>query len=179
MAGVSFPVSFAYIQLLNDLDAEKFSERIKKLEDPISFLHDDIPAISEAFYAEIRRTNYDNLKFEDVFYEKFSRPIAVLKSKGFIVCAHALGRRHPLSIRVSDATYIMYLCELFEDSEKMEKLVKIVDDCKIGEWLDGKIIAKNLELPIPVAAAVFDIFEEKGYGIGSDQIDVLKYCRNA
>ncbi|MDI6786029.1 MAG: hypothetical protein QMD92_04895 [bacterium] len=57
----------------------------------------------------------------------------------------------------------------------MEELVKIVDSCESGKWLDGEKIKADVKLPLPVIKAVFDIYESKGYGLCSKAIGVAKY----
>ncbi len=92
IAGASFPGASSLVQLQGELDAKEFSDRIRRLEDPISFLHDDVPELSKHLYEELKRANYIKLVFEDEFYENFSRPIATLAAMRLIRCDHALGR---------------------------------------------------------------------------------------
>jgi len=73
----------------------------------------------------------------------------------------------------------MYLCALEEESMKMETLLEIVDNCKRGEWLDGKRIQEEIDLPLPVIRAVFDIYESKGYGLCSKEIRACQYLGKA
>lgn len=73
----------------------------------------------------------------------------------------------------------MYMCALAEDKQKMEALMKTVDDCPKGKWLDGKQIQKSLGLPLPVIQAVFDIYESKGYGQCSKEKGSSKYLAKA
>ncbi len=80
---------------------------------------------------------------------------------------------------MTDPSYIMYLCVLEEDDEKMESLKKVMDDCKIGEWLDGNDIKASIDLPLPVIKAVFDIYESKGYGLCSKETRSTKYMGKA
>jgi len=61
----------------------------------------------------------------------------------------------------------------------MELLVQYLEQCKIGEWLEGKNIAHELELPNPVVAACFKIYAEKGYGQCSRESGAISYCGRA
>ncbi len=73
---------------------------------------------------------------------------------------------------------MMYLCHLhlYENSERMESFSRILDECKIGQQLNGKEIANELELPVPVVAACFEVYEAKGYGLCSETIGAVNYC---
>jgi hypothetical protein len=92
---------------------------------------------------------------------------------------HVLGRQLPIGILVVDFSYIMYLCALVEDSDKMEQLVTKVDKCKVGEWIDGNQLFQELQLPLPVVRASFGIYEAKGFGLCSREIGRVSYCGNA
>ena len=61
----------------------------------------------------------------------------------------------------------------------LEALVKRLDDCKIGQWLDGRKLAEEIKLPLPVVAASFQIYESKGYGICSAEVGAVRYCGTA
>jgi len=89
------------------------------------------------------------------------------------------GKSYAAGIRVSDPSYIMYLCALAEDSQKMASLIQEVDECPNGKWLNGKIIQKSLGLPLPVVQAVFDIYETKGYGLCSKEVGASQYMGKA
>jgi hypothetical protein len=89
---------------------------------------------------------------------------------------HTFGGSFFAGLRITDPTFIVYMCSLLEDSSRMEGLVDDVDSCEKGTWLDGKHLQEKHGLPIPVIAAVFKIFESKGYGLISGEIGVTKYC---
>lgn len=48
-----------------------------------------------------------------------------------------------------------------------------------GKWLDGKNIRADIELPLPVIKAVFDIYESKGYGLCSKTMGAVRYLGKA
>ncbi len=179
VAGASFPVASSLVQLQSEIDSKALLDRVDKLEDPISYLHDDLPELSRHIYKRLKTNNSSKLDFDDEFYKKYSRALAVLESQGYVKGGHALGKNYAAGIRLIDPSYIMYLCALEEDSEKMESLVKIVDKCNIGEWLNGDDIQLSLSLPIPTIKAVFDIYESKGYGLCSKEIGSCKYVGKA
>jgi hypothetical protein len=179
IAGVSFPGAASLVQLQAEVDMKALSDRVSRLEDPISNLHDDIPLMSRKIYEQIRLEDKATLEFEDAFYESYSRPLAALESQGCIEGHHTIGHRYTAGITLIDPSYIMYMCALAEDGEKMESLIRIVDKCEIGKWLDGKEIRKSVDLPLPVIKAVFEIFESKGIGFCSDELGACQYMGTA
>ena len=175
IAGSSFPVASSLVQLQAELDSKKLLERITKLEDPISYIHELVPEVSKKIYSAIQSENSSMVEFNESFYSDYSRPLSALEAKGFIKGRHALGKRYAAGIRVIDPSYIMYMCALVEDSYSMESLIQEVDECPKGKWLNGKTIQEKLSLPLPVVQAVFDIYEEKGYGLCSKEIGASQY----
>lgn len=179
IAGASFPGASSLVQLQAEIHSRALLERVSKLEDPISFLHALLPELSKLLYHEIRTTNSNKLQFDKYFYEKYSRPLAALESHGFIRGSHAAGKNYAAGLRVTDPSFIMYMCALAEDKQKMETLMKTVDDCPKGKWLNGKQIQESLNLPLPVIQSVFDIYEAKGYGLCSKENGSSNYMAKA
>jgi hypothetical protein len=179
IAGVNFPVAASLVQLQAEIDSDKMIKRIEKLEDPISYLHEDVPAVSKEIYQNLSLNDSINLKFDDEFYTKYSRPLAALEKKFYISMKRFLGSRIPREINLIDPSYIMYMCSLSEDPNKMNKIVQIVDTCKVGEWLDGENLKNEIGLPKCVIRAIFEIYEAQGYGILSKTIGICQYMGNA
>ena len=177
IAGASFPLASSLVQFLAEVDSKALIERVERLEDPVSCIHDDVPELSRLIYRKLKVETLTKLDFDDEFYKKYSRALATLESHGFIKGVHALGKKYAAGIRLVDPSYIMYLCALEEDSEKMESLMKVVDGCKVGQWLDGNRI--QIELPLPVIQAVFDIYESQGFGLCSREIGSCNYMGKA
>lgn len=140
IASASFPVASSFVQLQAEIDSKALMERVAKLEDPVSHLHDDIPELSKQIYHKLKSENSVKLNFEEGFYKKYSRPLAILESHAYITGRHNLGEKYAAGIRLVDPSYIMYLCMIEEDSEKMESLIEVVDSCEVGECLDGNSI---------------------------------------
>ena len=179
IAGASFPGASSLVQLQAEIDSKALLERVSRFEDPISFLHELVPEVSKLIYDGIKATNSNKLEFDDSFYEKYSRPLATLESQGFIKGSHAVVKSFAAGLRVTDPSFVMYMCALAENKQKMESLMKIVDDCPKGKWLNGKQIQESLGLPLPVIQAVFDIYEAKGYGLCSKEVGSSKYIAKA
>jgi len=179
IAGASFAGASSLVQFQAEIDSKALLQRVSKLEDPISNLHELVPEVSKHIYDEIRSTDSNRVEFDESFYEKYSRPLVALESQGFIKGSHDLIKSFVAGLRVTDPSFIMYLCALAEDKYKMEALIKSVDDCPKGEWLNGKTIQESLGLPLPVVQAVFNIYEEKGYGLCSKEIGASQYMGKA
>lgn len=167
------------IQLQSEIDSKALLRRVDKLEDPVSFLHDDVPKLSKSIYQELRSEESINLSFSDEFYTQYIRALAALESQGFIEGLHTIGKKYAAGIHLNDPSYIMYLCAVAENKERMEKLIKIVDACEVGKWLDGTKIKSEVDLPLPVIKAVFDIYESKGFGFCSKEIGTTLYMGKA
>jgi hypothetical protein len=179
IAGTQFPVASALVQLQAELDSKALAQRIEKLEDPISHLHEDVPAVSRLLYGALKAQNSAMLSFEREFYSRYQRPLAMLESQRYIRGEHGIGHPYIGGIVLCDPTFIMYLCALAEAKEKMSSLVSTVDSCKPGQRLDGKKIALDLDLPEPVVKAVLSIYESKGLGLLSKEIGAIHYIGRA
>jgi hypothetical protein len=179
IAGASFPVASSFVQLQSEIDSNAMKERINKLSDPISYLHDDVQELSKLIYSELKISDSRNLHFDETIYKKYSRALAVLESNKYIKGYHTNDKSYAADIYLPDPTYIMYLCALAEDSETMEKLVSVVDSCEIGKWLNGKEIKTEIGLPLEVIKAVFEIYESRGYGLCSKTVGAARYMGKA
>lgn len=179
IAGASFPGAASLVQFQSEIDAHNLGERVARLEDPISFIHEDVPELAKTIYARLKDSPSSTLAFDAAFYYTYRRPLAALEASGFVKGNHALGARYAAGVTLTDPTFIMYMCALAEDPKKMEALIKIVDECEVHTWLDGDKIGPSLGLPIPVVKAVFTIFANKGYGILSREIGRCQYCGRA
>lgn len=175
IAGASFPGSSSLVQYYSELESINTDERISKFEDPISYIHKDIGQLSEMIYIQVKAQDSWSLKFDDNFYRKFKRCLAVLNKANLIGMTRGLGHSVPDGINLSDSTFLLYLCDKYEQKHKMDELFHIVDRCESGIWLDGEMLRDSLELPLVVISAVFDVFESKGYGIKSKTIGRYQY----
>lgn len=173
IAGVSFPVSSALVQLHAEIDSMKLKKRLAKLEDPISHLHTDIPELSKLFYKKLKEENSTVLEFNDKIYSEFSKALALLDSRKFIKAHHTIGNRFQGDISLNDPTFILYLCLKHEDNHKMQLLYNYMEECEIGDSLNGNKI--DTDLPIPVIKAVFKVYESNGYGICSKEVGSCYY----
>lgn len=179
IAGATFPATAALVQLQSEIDSKAMAARIRRLEDPISFLHQDVPETSKRIYAELKVQDCDNLEFDETFYRTLGRPLAALESQGYLKCRRALNRKFPCGIYLADPSYIMYLCALCESDACMADLIERVDGCPVGQWLDGDELKRETGLPLQVVSACFSIYESKGYGLCSKTLAVVRYMGKA
>lgn len=179
IAGASCPGAASLLQLQAELDGAEIKKKIDKLSDPISFLHEDVQAAAKEIYKQLKSSDSLTLHFESAFYTKYSRPLAALDAKGFIKSQHAIGSPFYGGIYLCDPSFIMYLCALAEIENKMQRLIEHVDACPVGNPIDGKTLKPELDLPLQVIKAVFEIYALKGYGLVSQEIGSAYYVGKA
>ena len=175
VAGVAFPVSSMLVQLQAEIDANELNNRLNRLEDPISGLHEEVHQVSEVLYEKIKEIDNLKINLEDDEYKRYSRVLAVLESRSLIKGSHAVGKQFAEGLRIADPTYILYMCALFENKNEMEKLHNTVESCDIGKELNGKSLKDEINLPLVVLESVFKIYESKGYGTCSNEIGAVIY----
>jgi len=182
IAGVSSPLTAWLVQLQAEIDragAKALAERVRKLEDPISGLHPDVPQLVKAIYSAMTDEDEAHIWFDADFYNQFSKSLAVLEARGLIKGEHTIGHRYYDGLRVIDPSFIMYMCALCESDEQMKALIDRVESCERGRWLHGEDIKVELGLPMPVIRACFEIYESNGYGLCSQEIGPPKYAGRA
>lgn len=179
VAGVNFPGAASFVQLQAELDSSAMTRRLEKLEDPISYLHDDAANLAREIYESLKASDSVYLDFSEEFYTGYSRPLAAFESAGLISINNVLGSRIPRGINLKDPSFIMYMCNLAEEPRKMREIAEIVDRCEVGLWLDGEQLKESIGLPKYVIRALFQIYESKGYGIMSKTNGSCKYMGNA
>jgi hypothetical protein len=173
--GSSFFLTAPLVQLQSDLDSRKTQRILARLDDPISTLHADVRAVSKLIYDLVREYNAKSLDASAEFYERYARVLAILESQGLIQATHGLSQRYAGGFWISNPQYILYMAALFEDPDKMDFLVKYVDQAQRRTWLKGADIAQELGLPVPVVKAVFDVYESKGLGVCSKEVGTANY----
>jgi hypothetical protein len=175
VAGVNFPGAASLVQILGEIDSAAMAAKLEKLCDPISFLHENVPEAARIIYENLKTNDSFQLNFPKEFYIKFSKPLAVLTSSGLISKDLSLGAEIPHAILLIDASFIMYICSLKEDSNKMQEIIDLVDQCEKGSYLDGNMLSNSIGLPVCVIRAVFEIYEKKGFGNLSKAVNSCNY----
>ena len=155
VAGVNFPGAASLVQLQAELDSSTMISRLEKLEDPISYLHEDVSEVAKSIYEGMKSSDSVKLNFADEFYIQYSRPLAALESAGLISKNGVLGSRIQRGINLIDPSFIMYMCNLAEDQRKMQEIIDIVNRCEVGIWLNGDELKESIGLPKYVIRAVF------------------------
>jgi hypothetical protein len=179
VVGASLPFMPSLIQLQVEIDSAAIQRRLLALEDPISLLHPDIREVSEKLYRELITTGSAQIKFDDALYTRYSRPLAILEAQGFIVGTHAIGARYVDGLWLQDPKYILYLCALYEDQSKMDRLVDLLESCKPGQWLHARDFEADVHLPRPVIKALFQLYEARGLGQCSSEMGAVSYVGRA
>jgi hypothetical protein len=177
--GASFPYCSSLLQLQAEIDSAAVQRRLLVLEDPISQLHPGIREVSEKLYNELSAKGEATLRFDPGFYSQHGKSLAILEAQGFIVGSHAIGARYVDGLWLQDPRYIVYLCSLYEDQGRMDRLVELLEACPPGQWLRGEEIANALQLPRPVVKALFDLYEQRGLGVCSKEIGAILYLSRA
>ena len=179
IAGSTNPLTAPFVQLQAEIDSRATQGRLRRIEDPVSTLHPDIREVSGVIYEAVKRTGRAPVKFDDAFYGRYARSLAILESQGFIRGQHTIGEKHLDGFWLDDPHYVVaYLCALFEDPAKMDRLFQLIDETTPPRWLKGEDIALQLDLPLPVVRAVFQLYESRGLGLLSKELGTANYsCR--
>ncbi len=72
-----------------------------------------------------------------------------------------------------------YMCGLYEDTDKTDRLFERVDTAPRGRWLRGDELAAEMGLPVPVIRSVFKIYERRGLGHLSGIVGETNYLAQA
>jgi hypothetical protein len=138
-----------------------------------------VRAIAEQIYAVLRISGTFPVDFPRAFYAEYQRPLALLEGQLYIIGTHTIGVRFFDGIWSNGPAFVLYMCGLFEDPARMNKLLEIVDTAKPGSWLKGDDIAAELILPVAVVRAVFETFHARGLGLLSEEVGVTHYLARA
>lgn len=179
--GVNFPGFAAAVQLSAEYDARRVQERLRRLEDPISALHPDVPTVSALLYGRLR-AGYGGAKVElsDEEVALFARPLALLEGAGRIRGTHAIGSRPFVGgVWLSDPEYLVYLATLHEDPDRTGPFLARVDAAPAGTWIRGAELAEEYGLPLAVVRAVFELYARRGLGVLSRELGTANYLAQA
>jgi hypothetical protein len=177
--GAGIPFGGMVVQMSAEWDARKVQQRLYKLEDPVSALHPDVREFSKLLYAQVTASDESRIQLSDGELDRYTRVIAILESSGFLQGTHALGRRHPIALWVTNPTYLLYMAALFENPDAMAKLTYHVDSCAAGQWLKGAEVASECGVPLPVVRAIFELYESRGLGLLSKESGTTNYLCKA
>jgi hypothetical protein len=161
------PVGAMILQSWTETDSRLLEERLGRLEDPITALHPDVREVARLVYDRIRETQRARVEFDQAFYERFARPLALLKSHGFIMSVDGLSRPY-LKGFTAQPIFLTYMCWLYEDSARMALLTERMEAAPRRHWVDGEKLAAECTLPLPVVQSVFRIHAAGGLGILSE-----------
>lgn len=177
--GASFPGSASLVQAQAELDSKATQERLRRLEDPISVLHPDVRRVAELIYHGTQTAGLGPISLTDAQYSEFSKALAMLDSQGWIRGTHSLTQQFAAGITLSNSRFVAYMAALFEDPGKMDRLLRLLEDCPSGSWLKGADVASDLELPLRTVRALFDLYAQHGRGLLSNELGTANYMARA
>jgi len=163
------------VQLQAEIDSREMQKRLLALEDPLSSLHPDIRELSNVLYGLLRSSG-NKIPVEPSLYGRYPRAFHILEAEGMIHPNHVLGRTFPAEVWVRNPSYILYMAALFEDADRMDALVALIDAASPKTWLRGTDLANQLGVPMPTIRAVFQMYEQRGLGLLSKEIGTANYC---
>lgn len=175
VAGASFPVTSSLAQLQAELDSAATQNRLQRLEDPVAAIHPDVNEVTGKIYDAIKQAGRLPVSFNDEFYSRFGRVLALLEARGFIRGTHTFQKRFFTGIWVPDPNFVAYMCGLHENAGKMDRLLERIEQAPRGEWLNGVKIGEELRLPVPAVRAVFEIYSNNGLGSLSREVGTANY----
>lgn len=178
IAGTVFPQTAWLVQLDSEIKSDEIQKRLQKLEDPLSAIHPDVKELSRHVYHLLANADLNSLHLTDDQYDRYSKPLAMLEAQGCIRGSHALTRRFAAGFRPLPG-YVLYMCALYADARKMDRLVAMVEESPRGTWIHGRDIAKELDVPVRVVKSVFDLYEAKGLGVCSKELGTANYLCQA
>jgi hypothetical protein len=169
------------VQLQAEIDAAEFERRLRALEDPIGQIHPEINGLCELIYAELSNSEETSprIELEEEQYSAYRKPLATIESSGFIKGAHAVGHQFADGFHIADPTFGLYMQAKFGASGPMEELQRVLENTVAGDRLSGHKLSQELEAPLPIVHAFFEIYETKGYGIISQEIGSSLYIAKA
>lgn len=170
IVGASFPGASSAVQLQTEIDSRKIQTRLRQLEDPISSLHPDVRVVSEQLYGQVRETNRSHFELADTFYVQYARVLGLLEARGHVTATHTLGRRFGGGLTVSNPGFMLYIAALYEEPEHLARFTDLIDKAEVNTWLNGGEISQELDLPLPVVRAMFEILQQQGRGILSGEV---------
>lgn len=180
ITGASFPAAASAVQAHGEIEMRGVKARLAALEDPITPLHPDVPALAGVLY-DVARGNAGRSGLLDPgaeFYERYAKPLALLEGIGQVTATRALSGGVLGGLRPS-APFMLYMATRCEDPARLAAAVARMESAKRGQWLDGFVIAEEIGIPWIVIAALFDIYEARGLGLRSKLIGTARYLARA
>lgn len=71
------------------------------------------------------------------------------------------------------------MASLNDENEKLNAIVELIENTKIGTWLNGEVIAKQVGCDVFIVDAFFRLWESQGLGYKSSIIGEYRYFVNS
>jgi len=160
-------------QLRAEIKEEESNRKLAFIDDPIGSIHEDVPELSEIIYKQIQpETEHTtvNIQLDDEQHQKYSVAIKQLESADLLHSNAVQFRLNKLS-----HTYIMYMANKFDNFTKLKLLSRDIKNCPSGKWLNGRELAREAQLPLPVVHACLKKHESDGHGMMSQTMNESRY----
>jgi hypothetical protein len=175
MAGASNPVSAIFLQIQSEVDAIEVNKRLDSLEDPIISMHDLSYELCKCLYQGMLDGGGFDLNLEDDFYSNYSRPLAIFEAKGYVKRIMGVGCQHVTVVELTDPSFIVYLGRKFADQISIAELYDLVENCQVGEHIDGIQLGNALNVPFLIVRALFQVCQNNGIGLLSNETGTCSY----
>ncbi len=174
MAWSTNPLTASLVRFQGEPTSRSAQAKLLESDDPLSALHPGVRELSRLVYDSVKAAGKAHVFFDDAFYARHERALSLLVARGYITTTATGTQRFYGGLRCS-AHYLTYMCALYEDPEKMDRLADVMDACEKGRTLDSSVVARQVELPLPVVNAAFEGYEANGWGVCSKTIGEVRY----
>jgi hypothetical protein len=146
-----------------EISSRKIQERLRRLEDPIGSLHQDVRPLAEHLYRQMAESGRTMVPPTPEL-EQYARALGMLASHGHVELTRVMvgGIR---AVGLKSSAFILYSAWLTEDPDLMERLFRTVDTTPAGSSINGNDLAAELTLPMPVVRALLRVYADNKLGI--------------
>lgn len=156
--------------LLETPGKKQIEHRLRAFEDPILALDANMEAVCLVLYQAFKIktmpiVNY--VQLVDEAYQINERQLRLLKAKGHLAFDNAAGCSIPKGIELT-AEFTVYVGLKSEDRFDIANAINYIDSQPSNNWIDGQRLAERYTLHIDLVRAIFDMFEQQGFGTKSN-----------
>ena len=175
IAAQLLPVTSALAQWLGEIETSRLVDRLDRLEDPLTKYGPRAKELSQVLYSLVELQPQDipttHLDWTPEL-APFIKELRYVESDGLISGSHTVSREFEAGLRMNPG-FIVYLALICGSRRECEKLVQLIEDAK--QPLNGRNLAKLIELPLTVIDTFFRQYENMGQGYKSQQIGSSTY----
>ncbi len=175
IAGACNPASAVLLQFQSEMDSIAVNKRLDSLQDPISSIHDSSYDLCKCLYDGLVTGEPNILDFSKESCINFSRPLAMFETKRYLKRNMVLGYKYATEIELTDPSFALYLGRKFANQISISELYDLVENCEVGESIDGIQLSNSLNLPLILVRSLFQIYQENGLGLLSNESGTCNY----